>query len=357
VKLPDGGYEEPFDPQDTPVTPPARPGRFPYPPGSLPLVQGTSPSAQPPEDDTIDPKTGDHVVFGPRFAFVHPDDPLVIDLQLLNKLNANMPVADGVARFRPDGSDVDKGPWFTVALVDDGSGADLAAGDLHYTATFQPDAAQKAALLRGGTHVFVDVGFSPPNGNGLRRFSTVMEYSREPDATLSGKYTDAFDRGSLVIDAGVTVTAAGQFRVVGSLYGAGQAIGFASNTATLGVGEGSIPLLFFGKILHDKGIDGPYELRFVLLTQHLPDGNDLPGDTVDPAYTTQSYSARAFSDAAYAPPADTYAKVDNSDPSQQDKPPPVISAAENAKLLNEPPPINADPANGRQHPTVPVSTK
>jgi hypothetical protein len=356
VRLPDGGYAEPVDPHDTPAVPPPRPaGRFPYPPGSQPLTEGTNPATQPPEDDVIDPEQGDRVVFGPRVAVVHPEDPLVIDLQVLNRLGAAMPIGDGVARFRPDGSDIEKGPWFSVPLVDDGSGRDLAASDQHYTATFQPSSDQKAALLSAGTHVFVDVGFTPPGGKVLRRFSTVMQYSREPDATLSGKYTDALDQGSLVINAGVTVTVAGQYRIIGSLYGGGQAIAFAQKATTLAVGDGTIPLLFFGKILHDKGIDGPYELRFVMLFEHEPTG-DVPGDTVDPAYTTQAYSAKSFSDAPYVAPAPSFEVVDMNSPSQQGKPPALISASDNQNLLNTTPTIKADPTNSPPR-VAPTGTK
>lgn len=355
VALPDGGFAEPFEPHDTPIVPPALPSAFPYPPGSQPLTEGSNPATQPKEDDVVDPKTGIRVVFGPRIAVVHPDDPLVIDMQVINQLGANIPVADTVARFRPDNSDIEKGPWFSVPLVDDGSGRDLVAGDLKYTATFQPASDQKAALLAAGVHVFLDVGFLVPGSEGPRKFSTVMEYSREPNASLNGKYTDALDQGSLVINAGVTVKVAGQYRVIGSLYGAGEAIAFAQNMATLGVGDTTIPLLFFGKILHDKGIDGPYVLRFAMLFEHALTG-DIPGETVDPAYTTQAYSAQAFSDASYVKPAPSFEVVDMNSPSQQGKPGPVISAEENANLAKATPSIGPDPTNRPPRPT-PTGTK
>ncbi len=355
IPLPDGGFAEAFDPHDTPMVPPPLPSAFPYPPGSQPLTEGTDPATQPKEDDVVDPKQGISVIFGPRVAVVHPDDPIVIDMEVRNRLGADIPVTDTVARFRPDNSDIEKGPWFSVPMVDDGSGRDLAAGDLHYTATFLPSADQKAAFLVAGPHVFLDVGFQPPGGEGPRKFSTVMEYSREPNASLNGKYTDALDQGSLVINAGVTVKVAGQYRVIGSLYGAGQAIAFAQDNASLGVGDTTLPLSFFGKILHDKGIDGPYVLRFAMLFEHAQTG-DIPGETVDPAYTTQGYAAASFSDAPYVKPAPSFAVVDMNSPSQQGKPGPVISAEENANLAKTTPSIGPEPT-GRGPRPIPTGTK
>ncbi len=356
VTLPDGALAEPFEPHDQPIVPPPLPSaRLPYPPGSQPLTEGTNPASQPPEDDPVDPKNGVHVIFGPRVAVVHPPDPLVIDLQVLNKLGAGLPITDGVARFRSEHSDIEKGPWFPSPLVDDGSGRDLASGDLHFTATYTPPPDQQAALFAGGgTHVYLDVRFTVP-GIGFREYATTMEYSRQPDAALNGKYVESLDQGSLVVSAGVTAKVAGEYRVIASLYGRGQAIAFAQKTATLEAGDGSVPLLFFGKILHDRGIDGPYDLRYVMLFQRTADG-EIPGENIDPAYTTQAYSARSFSDAAYVPPAPSFEVVDMNSPSQQGKPPPLFSEADRERLKGPTAPIKADNPNRPPQP-VPTGTK
>jgi hypothetical protein len=300
--------------------------RSPYPPWCQPLSQGSDPARTVKDDNPIDAKSGLHVVMGPRIFIVHPPDPIVIDLTVLNALGGKLPIASGVARFRPDGTTVAAGPWFEVPFVDDGTGADLGAGDHDYTAAFLPSDEQRAALFKGGEHVMGEVAFEAPEGHGLMRYPFVVTYSREPTATLDGKYSDAPSNGGLVISVGVTAQQPGSFRIIGSLYsGDGQrAIAFASTRATLPSGDGSIPLAFFGKVLHDSGTDGPYDLRFLMLYEQVAEGTEIPGDTVDNAYTTAAYSASSFSGDAYEPPASDQPVVDMNSPSQQGKPPPLF---------------------------------
>jgi hypothetical protein len=352
-----GSAHEIFEPHDTPEVPPALPSaRFPYPPGSQPLTEGVDPATQPMESEPVDAEKGIRCSFGPRVAIVHPPDPLVVDLFVQNRLGANLPVTAAGVRFRTENGDPEKGPWVSAALVDDGTGLDLAANDRKYTATLQPTDEQNELLLHGGgVHLFVEVAFEAPQGLGKRRYMTTMQYSREPDAQLSGTYTDALQNGSLVITAGVTATVAGQYRVVGTLYGGSNAIAFASQSTRLEVGDGTVPLLFFGKILHDRGIDGPYELRYAMLFER--EGPDeVAGDTVDPAYTTHAYSAKSFSDAPYAEPAPTFDAVDMNSPSQQGKPPPLYSDNDRLNLRGPTAPIRADPPNAPPQP-VPTGTK
>jgi hypothetical protein len=346
----------PFDPQDQPIVPPPLPGaRFPYPPGSQPATEGFNPATQAHEDDPVDADKGIHCIFGPRVAVVHPPDPLVVDLEVRNNLGADLPITDGVARFRTELGDPKKGPWITTPFVDDGSGRDLASGDRKYTATLAPSDDQRAVLLAGGVHIYVEVDFQAPNGLGARDYVTTVEYSRKPDGTINGKYAESVDQGSLVIGVGVTTTVAAEYRVIGTLYGADQAIAFASKSVQLDVGDGTIPLLFFGKILHDRGIDGPYVLRYAMLYEHV--GRDeIPGETIDPAYTTQFYRARSFSDAAYTPPAPSFEVVDQNSPSQRGRPPPLFSDNDRQNLRGPTAPIKADTPNPTPQPT-PTGTK
>jgi len=346
----------PFDPHDMPVVPPPGPSaRFPYPPGSQAVTEGFNPATQPREDDPVDTDKGIHCIFGPRVAVVHPPDPLVIDLEVQNNLGGDLPITDGVARFRTELGDPKKGPWLTTRFVDDGSGRDLASGDHKYTATLMPTDDQRTTLLAGGGHVYVEVDFQAPSGLGARDYVTTMQYSREPDGSLDGKYAESVDQGSLVISVGVTTTVAAEYRVIGTLYGGEAALAFASKSVQLGVGEGTIPLLFFGKILHDRGIDGPYVLRYAMLYEHLG-ADEIPGDPVDPAYTTQPYRASSFSDAPYVPPAPTFEVVDQNSPSQQGKPPPLFSDNDRQNVRGPTAPIKPDPPNPPAQP-IPTGTK
>jgi hypothetical protein len=301
------------------------PGRSPYPPGSQPLTEGTDPATQPKGEAPISPGDGITCLYGPRVAVVHPPDPLVIDLEVKNRLGARMPITNAVVRFRPDRSDP-KAPWFESPLVDDGTDKDFVAGDFQYTATYFPTDEQKAAIFKGGSHVFVEVRFEAPKGLGPRVFPAVMEYSRLPNATLTGTYADAVVDGSLVITADVNATQAGQYRLIGSLYVAGteSAIAVASKQVQLDTGDGTIPLLYFGKILYDRGLNGPYELRYVMLFEETVGQESIPGVTVDHAYTTRRYSARDFSAASYVEPPPTFENVDRFSLSEQGKPAPLL---------------------------------
>jgi hypothetical protein len=301
--------------------------RSPYPPWCQPLTEGTDPSRTVPEDNPVDAKTGIHVVMGPRKFVVHPPDPMIIDVKVLNRLGAPLPITNAVARFRPDGTTVESGPWFEAPLVDDGTGADFGARDLAYAAALLPSDDQKTALFKGGEHVFVEVAFEAPNGLGLMRYALTLTYSREPNATLNGKDSDQVTNGNLVVSVGVTATQAGTYRVIGSLYsGDGQrAIAFASASAAVSLGDGSIPLSFFGKAIHDSGIDGPYELRYMMLFERVEEGREIAGDTVDDAYTTAAYSAKSFPDTPWVPPLDESEVVDMNSPSQQGKPGPLFT--------------------------------
>jgi hypothetical protein len=352
---PGGGASTPMDPHDMLERPPPLPSaRFPYPPGSQPVSEGSDPATQSKESDPVDAEKGITCLFGPRVAIVHPPDPMVIDLQVQNRLGAPMPITNAVARFRTERADPVKGPWFTAPLVDDGTGKDLAPGDYHYTATYLPSPTEQAALLHDGIHVFVEVAFEAPQSLGPRKYVTVMEYSREPDAVVNGNYNDALQNGSLVINVGVTAKVAAPYRVIGTLYSGESALAFASKEIPLAVGDGFVPLLFFGKILHDRALDGPYELRYVQLQEHVG-GDAIPGDTIDPAYTTKFYRASSFSDASYAEPAPSFEAVDQNSPSQQDKPPPLYTEADRAARAGGVMPIKPDPV-GVTHP-IPTGTK
>ena len=313
------------------MPPPVPDEPYPYPQWSQPLTEGSDPAMTVAEDNPVDIKSGLHVVVGPRRAVVHPPDPIVVDMKVLNRLGAAVPVGDAVARFRPDGSTVESGPWFEAPFVDDGSHA--------YVATFLPSSDQQAALFKGGEHVFGEVKFEAPQGLGLRRYPLVVMYSREPHATVSGTYSDTVTGGNLVVNVGVTATQSGTYRLIGSLYsGDGQrAIAFATATSTVDQGDGNIALRFFGKVLNDSGIDGPYDLRYVMLFEQVKVGEEIPGDTVDNAYTTAAYRAKSFSPEPYQAPPPDYPVVDMNSPSQQGKPPPMFAERPASAAVDNPP--------------------
>ncbi|MGZ3419120.1 MAG: hypothetical protein ACXWUG_25700 [Polyangiales bacterium] len=335
------------------------PTAFPYPPGSQPLTEGVDPSSAHPEDDPVDAKSGIHAVFQPRKGIVHPPEPIIVDLQVLDAKGKRLAVSGAYARFRADGTTVEGGPWYRT---------NFSESSLLYTATYSPLADEQIALLKGGRHVFVEVHFEAPNGLGPRTYSTVVSYGRKPSAQLTGKYSDAIVDGSLSVQAGVHVDVPGDYRLIASLYGPDgeTAIAFGKAVGTLPVGDTSMTLSFFGKILRDKGIDGPYVLRYLMLFERDPvKGDDYSGETVDHAHTTHPYKAKDFSPDDYKPPPNQAVVVTANDPSQQNKPPPQMTE-EDRKAKDRGPgappsaamsviaPSSASPPSGAPGPVGPV---
>ena len=164
-----------------------------------------------------------------------------------------------------------------------------------------------------------------PNHLGERHYSASVQYTPRPNAELDGEWSEAVVDGSLVVQAGVAVMQKGRFKVIASLYSGDSAIAFSQHAMELEVGRRSVPLVFFGKILHDRELDGPYTIRYAMLFEELPDqGIYWPGTTVDHAYTTNPYRALDFSASPYEPPPSTEPEVTAQSPSQQGKPPPLF---------------------------------
>lgn len=312
--------ERPADMQ----APPARPAASPYPPGSQPLTEGSDPATTVPEDVPVDER-GLHAVFGPRRDVVHPPDPIVIDLQVLDANGKRLAISGARAMFRGERATAATGAGPHAPFVDDGTGADRAANDLAYTATYTPSTADQRAL--GSFRVFVEVAFTVA-GAGERRASTWVQYTPRPHAELSKRFAEHVDNGSLVVDVGVAVAQRGHYKVIASLYAADHttALCFAQEARELDAGAQAIPLVFFGKILHDRGVDGPYVLRYAMLFEEFPDqGMYWPGVTVDDAYTTRAYRAADFSPAPYVAQPRDQAEVTADSPSQQGKPSPMFT--------------------------------
>jgi hypothetical protein len=305
---------------------PIGPERSPYPPNSQPLTEGSDPATAPPEDDPVDPESGVHVVFGPRRDIVHPPDAIVIDLQVLDASGKRLAIRDGRAYFpyfRGERDTASSGTGARATFVDDGGGGDRVAGDLAYAAALSPSRAEQQALL--GFRVFVEVAFEL---GGPHRFSTWVQYTPRPHASLDRTFVERVDAGSLVVDVGLDVVERGRYKVIASLYGADRAtaICFAQEARVLERGKQSVPLVFFGKILRDRGVDGPYVLRYAMVFEEFPErGVYWPGDTVDDAYTTRSYRATDFSPEPYAPRPSDEPAVTATSPSQQGKPPPLFT--------------------------------
>lgn len=180
---------------------------------------------------------------------------------------------------------------------DDGKGGDVLSGDGIYTATFAPPRGQEREYK--GIH---SVRVQAITVEGEERVaSTSFQYSA-PDSHLTGKYEDQIVDGSLQILAQTEVTAKGRFHIEGTIYSKdGRPIAWAQNTLSLDVGIHHLPLTFYGLIIREKALDGPYVLKYLSLstTTEMPNCKNRLAQNV---YTTAKYNAADFTDQPFNEP-------------------------------------------------------
>lgn len=126
-----------------------------------------------------------------------------------------------------------------------------------------------------------------------------------PAAAIPARFNGAFETrisdGSLCIDVGVDVTAAGHYLIDANLRAADEPLAWTRFKRTLLPGQQQVPLCFFGKVLIDKGLSGPYrltELRGALL-RPAAEPDLLPMAWFDGVYQTPDVSLSELSDVAY----------------------------------------------------------
>src|SRR6185369_12101253 len=188
-------------------------------------------------------------------------------------------------------------PLAEVRFHDDGLDGDAAAGDGRYTVTF-PGEPLGGALSRSYlVQVEADLG-----GDDVRKAATSFMYAT-PHAQLTGNYRDAVTDGSLVVGVEVDVSQAGRFHVEATLYGPDGLVKIAWAQAAQWLEPGThwLDLGYYGLILRERGIDGPYVLRYVALStvSEMPNAKNR---IVENAYTTGTYQSVAFSDRPFNDP-------------------------------------------------------
>src|SRR6185295_18295913 len=135
-----------------------------------------------------------------------------------------------------------------------------------------------------------------------RMAATSFLYSA-PWAELTGRFRDGIVGGSLVVEAEVAVARAGRFHLEASLYSrdASHALAWAQAAETLEPGARWIALPFYGLVLREAGVDGPYLLRYAALstTGQVPNAKNR---VLENAYVTAAYRVASFSDAPFNDP-------------------------------------------------------
>jgi hypothetical protein len=186
-------------------------------------------------------------------------------------------------------------PVAELVYRDDGSEGDALADDRVYTAAFVPhtDALARSYLVRVTAVTF---------GNIERRAATSFLYSA-PHAWLTGNFRDEVVGGSLVVEAEVDVLAPGRFHLEATLAdgGGADALAWAQEALELTPGLHWMPLAFYGLILRERQVDGPYLLRAVALstTTQMPNAKNR---VLENAHLTKAYRATAFTDASFDDP-------------------------------------------------------
>jgi hypothetical protein len=183
-------------------------------------------------------------------------------------------------------------PTIALELRDDGGIGDAIAGDLVYSATVPLDRlSAREQTGAWGYRVRAHFGGDP--------LETTNQFVVWPGgAELAGTYRDVIDEGSLVIHCAVRANEATEIQVRGELHGpGGEDIAFAWVNATIPEGTTEIALRFWGKAIHDRGIDGPYELRNVVLGY--PQHRLIGPEAVARAHVTARYSASQFRSDGY----------------------------------------------------------
>ena len=172
----------------------------------------------------------------------------------------------------------------TISLSDQGSGI--------YTGSF-------GALTPGRYAVFLTATGQANPVFAVTGFTTIDV--SPGNASLGGQYSEGITTdklgliSALAITPTIDVAANGVYSLKGELTDqAGNVVAVASAQANLSTGQGQpLALTFDGQSIGTSGVDGPYQLRNLTLSDN-SSGAVLIDDQAPLAYTTQYYSAGQF---------------------------------------------------------------
>jgi hypothetical protein len=188
-------------------------------------------------------------------------------------------------------------PITDVLFHDDGLDGDAVAGDGRWTAAVPGDTLGGALSRSYLVQVRALLG-----GDEDRRAAASFLYA-SPHAELTGIYREAVVDGSLVVGAEIEVTQPGRFHLEATLYGPDgvEKIAWAQAAQWFDPGTHWLDLSYYGLILRERGIDGPYVLRYVALstTTDMPNAMNR---VVENAFWTTAHRASGFTDAPFGDP-------------------------------------------------------
>lgn len=189
----------------------------------------------------------------------------------------------------------------TVPLTDDGLGRDEVAGDGIYTGvladTVQPGMYRVAfEASRTGSSV------APDFSRQAFDIATVSASSSSFSGDFSDFGLDTNGNGlfnELIVEAGINISDAGLFRIFGILSDENDNLHYANVLTELNAGSQTVALKFDGEAIFRNGVDGPYVLHRISLSEEDTDGLQImPVDEIEDAHTTRFHPYQAFEHAS-----------------------------------------------------------
>lgn len=183
----------------------------------------------------------------------------------------------------------------SVALLDDGLGQDITAGDGIYTGVFG------ATNQAGNYRIAFDARRTgSPGGPDFSRSAFVLATVSQSSSTLNGTFLDfGLDTdgdslfNELIIEADLNITDSADYLVLAELEDSAGNMLQASATANLAPGIATVPLSFDGESIFQNGVDGPYSLRIIRVAEEAGLAI-LPVDELANAYQTAAYGFLEF---------------------------------------------------------------
>jgi hypothetical protein len=197
-------------------------------------------------------------------------------------------------------SDLPETPFAPVplAFVDDGRGADRAAGDGVLSVTFAPRE-QGLAGFTGPVRVTLEV-----DAGGERGAATFALFTTaEAPATFTGATRERLAGGSLEVCLEMRVREAGRYLIDARVDDAtGESFAFVTFDGELAQGTDEACFQIFGKLVRDEEAQAPFTLRdvegFRLLEDTFPDRHTVP-TWEGRVHTTKKYAPEDLSDAPW----------------------------------------------------------
>ncbi|MEO6407307.1 MAG: choice-of-anchor X domain-containing protein [Burkholderiaceae bacterium] len=280
-----------------------------YPPGSRPIAE------HPDQLQPNDPIAEEHALARPgsnedggatllttqERIYVQGSESVRFTLAARDREGRSLPlqVQQASARELPAPNVPSRFPVVPVAFVDDGSGADVRAGDGIVSARFTPQA-QGFADLAGQIRIEAMLQIRGQPG------STYFDvyYTPEAPAAWQGGVREAVVDGSLDFILKAQVARPGRYVVSARVDDAsGRPIALLGFNEELAVGPQEIRLTVFGKLLRDAAPAFPLTLRdidgFLLHPDTFPD-RSLMARRIGAVHVSQSYPLTSFSPAEWS---------------------------------------------------------